>query len=388
MFTVNATMDLPWGEAFREPGLGPVDQASVILVDLLTNGKFITIFSFLFGLGFFLQLERARARKSPFVALHLRRLAGLFAIGAVAIVCGLGTHILLDYAFFGLLLLFFQKRSPRLLLIAAVPCFLIAFAARSVEDLHGMTAARAASEKDSDGVPSLVDPEETESERLYREGTFLEIAKYRSGRLVKYVGSPKLRLYDLDLLGLMLVGGCVFRRRAAQDPDAQRELARKTLPWLLAIGASGMLTYMGIVFVYSGNSDAPPLSLIASFAFWPLGAPVLGLGYAAVIALLLKRPTWQTVLAPLASVGRLALTNYLFHAFVIASLTYSWGFGLYGEMGPAQGLLIVALIFPVMVLWSEWWIRRFRFGPCEWVWRSLTYGKLPPMRFSSTEGSR
>jgi uncharacterized protein len=83
---------------------------------------------------------------------------------------------------------------------------------------------------------------------------------------------------------------------------------------------------------------------------------------------------------PLASVGRLALTNYLLHAFIIASVSYSWGFGLYGKMGPAQGLLIVAVAFPLMVLWSGWWMRRFRFGPCEWVWRSLTYGKLPPMR--------
>ena len=328
MFTVNATMDLPWGETFREPGLGPVDQASVILVDLLTNGKFVTIFSFLFGLGFFLQLERARARRSPFVALHLRRLAGLFAIGAVAIVCGLGTYILVDYALFGLLLLFIHKRSPRVLLIAAVPCFLIAFAAGSAEDLQEMAAAKTASEKH----------EEAESERLYREGSFLEIARYRSGRLVTYVGSPKLRLYDLDLLALMLVGGYVFRRGAAQNPDAQRELARKCLPWLLAIGTSGMLTYIGIVFVYSGNSDAPPLSLIASFAFWPMGAPVLGLGYAAAIALLLKRPTWQTVLAPLASVGRLALTNYLFHAFVIASLSFSWGLRSVRGDGAGSGI--------------------------------------------------
>ena len=107
MFTVNMTADLPWGSAFREQPLDIADGTVMFFVDLLTNGKFITIFSFLFGVGFFLQLERARGRGVPFLAVYLRRLVALFLIAALAIVAGLGAYILIDYSIFGILLLLF-----------------------------------------------------------------------------------------------------------------------------------------------------------------------------------------------------------------------------------------------------------------------------------------
>jgi uncharacterized protein len=83
------------------------------------------------------------------------------------------------------------------------------------------------------------------------------------------------------------------------------------------------------------------------------------------------------VLSPLAAVGRLALTNYLFHTAIIATFTFRWGFGLYGEMGPFAGLVVVLVVYPMMVASSRWWLAHFRFGPFEWLWRTMTYGKLP-----------
>ena len=93
MFTVNMTADLPWGSAFREQPLDITNDAVMIAVDLLTSGKFFTIFSFLFGVGFFLQLERARARGVPFLAAYLRRLVALFFIAALATVAGLDVDV-------------------------------------------------------------------------------------------------------------------------------------------------------------------------------------------------------------------------------------------------------------------------------------------------------
>jgi len=93
-----------------------------------------------------------------------------------------------------------------------------------------------------------------------------------------------------------------------------------------------------------------------------------GLGYAAVVARLLERGGWARALSPFAAVGRLALTNYLFHAAIIAAFVYSWGLGLYGKMGPFAGLMVVLVAYPLMVLSSRWWIARFRFGPFEWIW--------------------
>ena len=151
-------------------------------------------------------------------------------------------------------------------------------------------------------------------------------------------------------------------------------MARKAAPWLLSIGTVAML-----VFVWLQpwpNADSELRTLLGNIAFWPFGAPVLGLGYAAVITLLLEKKSCQRILLPFASVGRLALTNYLFHGFVIAAFTYQWGLGLYGEMGPFWGLMVVFAIFPLMIIASSWWIQRFQFGPVEWLWRSLTYGRI------------
>jgi len=385
MFTVNMTADLPWGSAFREQPLGIADGTVMILIDLLTNGKFITIFSFLFGVGFFLQLERARDRGVPFLATYLRRLVALFFIAALAIVAGLGAGILIDYSIYALLLLLFSRRSARFLLVAAVVCFLIGTVSSNIEavsDLIGTEQPeRIELVDDRSSAEALA---ENEKDRVYRAGTFKEIASYRASSLLEYVLSWKHWVWDVSLLGLMLLGCYVCRRGALQDSAVRMKMARTALPWLLSIGVAGM-----VIFVWLRpwpNADSDLLTLIGELAFWPVGAPVLGLGYAAIITLLLEKETCQRVLLPFAAVGRLALTNYLFHGLVIAAFTYQWGLGLYGEMGPFWGLMAVFAIFPLMIIASSWWIGRFQFGPIEWLWRTLTYGQIQSFRWAPKPG--
>jgi uncharacterized protein len=379
MFTVNMTADLPWGSAFREQPLDIADGTVMFFVDLLTNGKFITIFSFLFGVGFYLQLERARGRRVPFVAVYLRRLVALFLIAALAIVGGLGAHILIDYSIFGFLLLLFARRSTRFLLAAVVACFVIGVVSDNIEvvsDLIGTEQSDRAELVDNGPSPEAL--AENERDRVYGEGSFKEIASYRASNLLEYVLSWKQRLSDAPLLGLMLLGCYVCRRGALQDPAVRLKMARTALPWLLSIGMTGMVVFVWLRPWPSADSDL--LTLVGNFAFWPVGAPVLGLGYAAIITLLLEKETCRRALLPFASVGRLALTNYLFHGFVIAAFTYQWGLGLYGEMGPFWGLMAVFAIFPLMIIASSWWIGRFQFGPIEWLWRTLTYGQIQSFR--------
>ncbi len=162
------------------------------------------------------------------------------------------------------------------------------------------------------------------------------------------------------------------------------KMARTALPWLLSIGVVGMVISAWLRHSVAADSDL--LTLIGDIVFWPVGAPVLGLGYVAIITLVMEKETCRRVLLPFAAVGRLALTNYLFHAFVIAAFTYQWGLGLYGEMGPFWGLMAVFAIYPLMVIASSWWIRRFRFGPFEWLWRTLTYGQIQSFRLAPKRG--
>ena len=385
MFTVNMTADLPWGWTFREQPLDIADGTVMILIDLLTNGKFITIFSFLFGVGFFLQLERARGRGAPFLATYLRRLVALFFIASLAIVAGLDAHILINYSAFGLLLLLFARRSARFLLVAAIVCFVIGVVSSRIEDVSDLISTEQSERIEL--VDDRSSPEalaEKELDRVYREGSFKEIASVRASRLLEYVLSWKHWVSDVALLGLMLLGCYVCRRGALQDSAVRLKMARTALPWLLSIGAAGTVIHLWLNHLAGAGSDL--LTLIGNLAFWPCGAPVLGLGYAAIITLLLEKEACRRALLPFAAVGRLALTNYLFHAFVIAAFTYQWGLGLYGEMGPFWGLMAVFAIFPLMVIASSWWIARFQFGPIEWLWRTLTYGQLQSLRWAPKSG--
>jgi len=95
---------------------------------------------------------------------------------------------------------------------------------------------------------------------------------------------------------------------------------------------------------------------------------------------LAQRAAWKKWLAPLAPVGRMALSNYLFQSLVYVTLFYRYGLGLEGTVGPALLTVLSIFIFVLQILLSRWWLTRFRFGPMEWLWRTLTYGKLQPLR--------
>ena len=100
----------------------------------------------------------------------------------------------------------------------------------------------------------------------------------------------------------------------------------------------------------------------------------MGFGYLAGLALCLT-PSVQRHLRPLAAVGRMALTNYLVQSVMFTLTFYGYGGGLYGEVSPAWSILLALIIFPLQMMLSHWWLRRFRYGPVEWGWRCLTYGR-------------
>ena len=108
--------------------------------------------------------------------------------------------------------------------------------------------------------------------------------------------------------------------------------------------------------------------------------------YVLLITLLAQRAAWRRRLAPLEAVGRMALTNYLMHSVVFTMLANGYGFGLYGRVAPSVGVLLTLMMFMLQIPLSAWWLSRFRFGPVEWLWRSLTYRGLQPMRRERGEG--
>lgn len=137
----------------------------------------------------------------------------------------------------------------------------------------------------------------------------------------------------------------------------------------------------------SGDESSIHHAFVSNLMAWPIGMPTLGLGYVAAITLIIGNEKWRRRLSAFAPIGRMALTNYLFTGFVLAFISFQWGLGLYGTVFPAAGLFIALALLPAQMLASRWWLRKFNFGPFEWLWRSWTYGQLPPMRRQLELGS-
>ena len=177
---------------------------------------------------------------------------------------------------------------------------------------------------------------------------------------------------------LFLLGLYVGRRRVFENIPAHLPFIRRVMWWCLGLGALNLV--VNAVFLSLWTDPLFTISYIIEIAtnvLWYIGGAALGFFYATVLVLLAQRERWKQRLAPLAAVGRMALTNYLLHTLILLIIFHN--FGLYGKIGPAVGLAVAVPVYACLVVLSLWWLRRFRFGPAEWLWRTITYGKLQPM---------
>jgi uncharacterized protein len=188
----------------------------------------------------------------------------------------------------------------------------------------------------------------------------------------------------LAFFPMFLLGLYVGKRRILHEPERHLVLIRSIAGWGFCLGLTAMVIerlldqYSGYR-VFGDRLIDPGLQFLgdATFAF---GATALALGYAALVVLLARHDRWRALVAPLAAVGRMALSVYLLQTLMFSTLFYGYGFGQAGRMGPAAVLGCAVVFFAVQVVLANWWLRYFRFGPAEWLWRSLTYRRWQPMR--------
>jgi uncharacterized protein len=371
--------------AFKSPGAPPVlgytgsllDELAVFGLLVLVESKFFTLFSFLFGLGFAIQLLRAQQRNAPFGPRFARRLFGLFLFGAAHIVLLWEGDILLLYALVGGLLLLFRDAAPRTLLIwsgllLGIPVLLYTLG------LIGLTAARALPETAAQLQQADLDFQAT----LVAEGVaalkLLDAGSYEDiliKRLNNYATTSLLLLTRVpSVLAMFLLGLYVGKLGIVQSPGLHRSLLRQVRRWGLSLGLIASL------LVGLGGAQLPPLSaLFALFFNQAVAGPLLALGYAAALVLLLRSPVWLRRFRPLAVTGRMALTNYLMQSLSCVLIFYGFGLGLAGQVQPAAALLLAVGIYAGQIAFSQWWLSRFRFGPLEWLWRSFTYLRWQPL---------
>ena len=148
---------------------------------------------------------------------------------------------------------------------------------------------------------------------------------------------------------------------------------------LVAYGVGLPLTVFSAFDLKAHGFDMTYASGVGGIANY-LGSIIVGLGHVALVMLLIKSGFASKLLRRFAAVGRMALSNYLMHSVILTTVFYGYGFGLYGSVPRVQQMGIVVAVIVLQLIYSPWWLARFRFGPFEWLWRSLTYWQRQPMR--------
>ena len=349
------------------------DRWAFLFVEFFGRAKFYSLFSFLFGWGMAIILIRSEARGGSFVRLYVRRLLFLLLIGIIHGVFIWRGDILTTYALLGFLLIPFRNRSGRFILVSSL--FFLALALFMAYPSQIVTAFRGWWSSLSDFYnPGLPDT-------LYATGGYAEITRLR---LDEFLGTQSaLPFYLGNIFAMFLWGLYAGKARIFEQLDHHWSLIRRVFWVSLAAGLIANLAFTAVLFWFAGPwPDGLPQRLDGFLytATRSLAAPAVMLVYLSGILLLLRYPYWQQKLAPLGSVGRTALSNYIFQSIAGTLIFYSYGLGLYGRLGPMVGLILTVLIFYVQIQLSRWWLERYRYGPLEWLWRSWTYGRWQPLR--------
>jgi uncharacterized protein len=349
---------------------GPLE----FLLEWLVVGKFYSLFSLLFGIGFAIQLQRLDARGEG-AARYVRRLVVLFAFGIAHMLLLWIGDILSLYALVGLVLLLFRRASERTLLISAALLWLAPILWQAAMSYSSFAPQQplidaAISTFTRFGVDVRQGPLPIWTSADY----LLHLRSHPGEILVRYHDFVE-QLRPAKVLAMFLLGLWAGRRRIFADPGAHLPLLRRIMlgGFLLGVPLAFARAWLGAV-----DGNAPTGQLLEEVAYC-LATPVLALAYAAAFALLWTRSSGGR-LALFAPAGRMALTNYLGQTFLMCLLFFGWGFAMMGRLHLGFLPLVAIAIFGSQVAYSRWWLRRYRFGPLEWLWRTLTYGKAQPMR--------
>ena len=356
------------------------DAILATLEQVFINGKFYSLFSLLFGIGFSIILVRNEAKGVNAIRVFYRRLFVLLLIGAIHLFFFWEGDILFLYALIGMVLPLFRKMSDKTLITIAITLILSPIVIDLISVLLNVSLGA--------GFESLamkIDqhnglPLDKDGYSLYlfnegagwREWRNWELSgwAYRYGYILHSNRIPKV-------LAMFLLGFVVGRNMMFAKLEEHIGLLKKLRFWGLLIGIP-----MGIVSFYFEifRKGVPhPEGLVHTVAYAFSVVP-MSLAYTSMICLYWHRKNGETKLRYLAPVGQMALTNYLMQTFFGIFLYYGVGLGLGGHIGPTIFFPAGIAVYLIQILYSNWWMRHFRFGPMEWIWRQLTYGTRLPIR--------
>lgn len=320
-------------------GDSPLNRSLQDVLDRTFSMKAFALFSLLFGVGLAMQFDRIAPHRRAI--LLLRRLLVLLAIGLLHLTLLWNGDILTEYALAGLVVLPFLF-APAWLIGAGCFAFLGLYFSGWLMQLMPLPGKA--------WILSHV----ADADHVYATGSFAQVLAFR---LAEIGAIAPLHLWIFPrTLGLFLLGIVIWRYgalRHARDHRADFVLAALAA-LVMTIDAGPALATVTLALAYG--------TLILAVANTALGLHLLG---------------WA------APVGRMAFTNYLMQSAIFSLAFYGYGFGLFGRISVALALAIGIVVYALQAIASRWWLAYFRFGPVEWLWRSLMYGRRQPMRIAS-----
>jgi uncharacterized protein len=394
----------PWS-AYSNPlrsGGSSLDKGVWFFNHLIFEDKMMSIFSMLFGAGLVLMDQRAEARGARIRGVYYRRVLVLLAIGLVHSYLIWVGDILVLYAQCGLLLYFFRNlRPPTLImcgilaLLVMVPIFLgLASMGDSMKAVaKKVEAQKKAGEKPdprdektaetwNKGLSKYMAPTLEQDEKAWDEemkayrGNYRGIVKFRAGLLII------LQTFGTFMFGMlfMAIGRMLIGMGLMKLGVFSGERSRGFYIGMVMIGYGiGLPLMVFDALELMRHQFSRDYAMHGGKFYNSYGSIVVALGHVGMLILIVKSGALAWLTRRLAAVGRMALSNYLTHSIVCSTLFYGYGFGLYGHV-PRIGLAgIVLTIWIAQLLISPIWLKHFRFGPAEWLWRSLTYGHPQPM---------
>ena len=360
------------GEAVR---VGLSDQIIEGLIGVFLRGKFIALFSFLFGISFFIQMDNGSKKGKTFGGRFLWRLLLLFIIGYIHSLFYRG-DILTIYAMLGIFLIPFFKLNNKWVLGFAALLFLglgryIVFYCTQGEHLF----------LDVDPI----DMESTHISDYYntiKNGSLSDVFATNSwqGHLDKMnfqygIFGRGYFTFAFFLVGLYVGRSGFFKRFQEERTFTKKILIGSTILFVLSLGITAG------VFISMGNEvNMNSWLAMIGLSGYDLVNLSMTLMYLALFVMLYRKVRSEKWLSKFAPYGRMALTNYVMQSILGTMLLYGWGFGFLGEISNTYTLLIAIALIAIQVWGSKIWMQHFTYGPLEWLWRSLTFFKVFPMK--------
>lgn len=361
----------------------PADGPLAMLEQVFINGKFYSLFSLLFGIGFSIILIRNEQRGINPLKIFYRRLFILLLIGAGHLFLLWEGDILLLYALIGFVLPLFRKCSDSNLLIIATllifsPLLFDAFSILFQYKNGGFLESLAQSIDKKTGLPT----DDSFGQYLYKDG-----AGWQEWRNWQASGWAYRYAYIIDsnripkVLGMFLIGFWAGRKMIYTQLDNYTSLFKKLRFWGLLIGIPAGIASFYFEFFQKKIPD--PVGIFHTF-FYAISVVPLCLAYTSMICLHWLKRKGNTSIKYLAPMGRMALTNYLMQTVLGIGIYYGIGLGLGGNKGPVFFISLGLVVYFFQVVYSNLWLRYFNYGPLEWIWRQLTYGKRLPLKNKTT----